>query len=171
MWSTSSSDSVCKACNAGSITNKGANTGASACMVCVAGKYSNQSDVAACTNCLPGMYSSSGIAFRCKDLPCPVGDRIACGGAFEGYCTDCIPGQYPDAAMGACALCPPGRFGEASRSAKNVSDCQLCAPGKVQKDSGKVFCNAALRAAYVRNNEEIECPVSRVQVQPVQTAL
>jgi hypothetical protein len=30
----------------------------------------------------------------------------------------------------------------------------------VQKESGKGFCNDALRAAYVRNNEEIRCPES-----------
>jgi hypothetical protein len=30
----------------------------------------------------------------------------------------------------------------------------------VQKESGKVFCNDALRAAYVRNNKEIRCPES-----------
>ena len=53
-----------------------------------------------------------------------------------------------------------GRFGLSSRPTKSVSHCQRCPQGKVQKESGKVFCNDALRAAYVRNNKEIRCPES-----------
>jgi hypothetical protein len=121
----------------------------------VVGKYTTAS-TEACTDCKVGKYAATDASSACG--VCSAGKYQDAAG--QGYCTNCIPGQYRNDTMGGCAVCPPGRYGEASRPATNVSDCQRCQSDKVQKESGKVFCNDALRTAYVRNNEEIECPES-----------
>ncbi len=98
------------ACPAGQFSNPGA----SACSVCVAGRYGATAAMSTpgCTAACPaGTFgSASGLSTSACSGNCTAG--YACpAGSTSATAVQCQPGTYSAAAASSCELCPEGRFG------------------------------------------------------------
>ena len=91
-------DATCKLCAAGSITNTGTATGATTCTACVAGQYSESSNVTECSNCDAGQYQNATGQANCND--CDAGKYQNSAG--ESLCKTCVGNSTSDRKLCEC---------------------------------------------------------------------
>jgi hypothetical protein len=151
-FQASAGATYCENCPTGKYSDK---PGAAQCAACVAGLYTHTADTG-CVECAPGRHQEQSGSTTCKK--CTIGRYTVQEGTV--ICITCAVGQYANASDAPCVKCKTGRFGNSSRTQGSTEHCQLCAPGKVQVAEGLPFCNDVLRSAYVRDNQEYECPHS-----------
>jgi sugar lactone lactonase YvrE len=151
-----SNKNECESCPTGRYANL---QSARECTTCPAGRYTSTIGSTSCDACRSGQFGDSSRPHEsCHECEsCPKGKYANLQGARE--CATCTVGHYTSTINStSCDACISGQFGNSSRPQGSADHCQLCTAGKVQKESGKFFCNDALRSAYIRNNKEEECP-------------
>ena len=117
-------------------------TGQSACILCPAGKGTEQrgaSNQTQCISfCLPGTFSSTSLV-SCS--PCDAGFYAPEKGLKQ--CLNCSAGNYSRAGSSTCSVCQPGNF-----SLQGSPQCHGCPPGSYQDSIGQSACITCGRGSY-----------------------
>lgn len=97
--------------------------GATACLLCGVGKYSDRDAAtsnATCTACPVATYAP-----------------VAGGGSLAGACLPCGLGTFgTETGQSACRLCPAGTYADS----EGKSSCDACVDGTYASDQGNAFC-------------------------------
>ena len=105
----------CRACRAGTYSDRAGLVTESACLECSGGRYSDEGEgqvsIGVCKSCAVGRYSQSGEG--------QVSARV---------CRACEPGRYGDveALASECTPCLGGRYSDEGEAQTDVSTCKAC---------------------------------------------
>jgi len=150
---------ACLDCLAGSATNL---YSSASCPSCSAGSYTNTDGSQACIGCTSGHYQSSPNKQKCD--PCPVGQYVA--GSKASSCFRCDVGTYQnETGSNSCNPCPLGTFA----ITQGLSICALCDPGyftRTQKQEKCTPCEAGRYAPARGSQVCIQCEPGKYQPSP-----
>ena len=125
---------VCTKCEAGKYSR---DYGLTTCVECPAGKYQSLIGQSKCEACLAGSYQSGGGGSSCK--ACDRGTYQSATG--QEVCTGCALGSSSQAvgasSSNVCAPCTTGRYQDKAGGAS----CQSCDSGKYQGLGGQSSCD------------------------------
>lgn len=126
------SDGFCNKCPAGQYSAAGATT----CMSCPQGTYTDKEGSTSCIPCPAGKYSSIMGATSCADT-CAAGTYGNKGGS--GTVQDCQPcrqGTYnPNPGSTYCVQCPKGTYNDTT-GGSSLASCKTCPQGTTTARSG-----------------------------------
>ena len=137
--------------------------GVTACSVCPAGQYLDQTELK-CKPCAKGHYSANAGAIAC-DL-CPTGTiqpeegKSFCTSCSTGVSTDdrlicgCPAGEYLDMKAKACKPCSVGTYGD---EAGLIDACKPCPIGQYQNETGKKECKICSANTYQNEEGQSSC--------------
>jgi len=123
--------------------------GATSCLSCGAGKYS-QSGASECSNCSAGTFGSKTNASSC--ILCAAGTYSS--QLASSYCKDCIAGLSSIENSSSCAVCPAGSF-----SAEKSKNCTDCGPGRYSAYDGLPNCLICGAGSYNSISRASSCSV------------
>ena len=158
--SSSSSDSVCTACEAGKYAAAG-----SPCTECPPGTYANLAGASFCLPCASGATSPPGSVSHVACTLCEKGKKItgmfqSCAGTLTftdfgdggaeqaAVCEDCAVDWYSDSLGGTtCTRCTPGKQTNGEAGSTSVDKCVVCPAGKFFDDNNR-FCDTCKTGYY-----------------------
>eukprot|EP00935_MAST-01C_sp_MAST-1C-sp1_P000342 g342.t1 len=146
----------CSQCVAGSITNTGDKSGATACIACPADKYSTSSNMTACVACPSGKHQPSKGQGLCKS--CKAGKySTAAGSRNVTDCIACVAGKYAAAAGSSlCTTCPTSKY----QTEGGQSYCSQCEAGSITgkgTGTGARSCDGCAAGRYSKASTAEEC--------------
>lgn len=152
----------CSNCSSGRFSEMEAVESPSGCKGCAAGKWSavmGANSEISCQNCIAGRYGraeSNGADSETSCINCPIGKYLErVGGVDSSLCKSCPIGySQPSAGNAFCLPCTPGAFqtvvgqseclpcsiARASTSVARSTDCDVCAAGRNQPNTGMTTC-------------------------------
>ena len=156
--STTTSDTICAACPAGTFSNT------VSCTLCEAGTYQDEAGKSFCdatTLCQPGRFVASPATTTSDTIcaSCPAGTFSSTTNALE--CHACPAGTYQDdhesTSCKTTALCEAGKFIEQPATPSSDTVCADCPAGKFSEAENTVECAACPAGFFQPAPGQAEC--------------
>ena len=131
--------SICVDCAPGKYSNKSGASSSAACVMCGVGKYSPEKGAfseASCTKCDVGKYSvTTGATSDSICTDCPPGTASFAGASKSSECFDECPAGFAGDIL-SCTACSAGSY----KAIVGNSACLTC-PDKSNSSEGKAVCD------------------------------
>lgn len=132
-------------------------TGASVCIRCAAGKYTDEGGQTTCKNCGAGKYGASAGLTRCESCAAGTSSQ-ALTATSSAACTPCVAGTYgAEAGLAGCTRCPPGKV-STTVGALSSATCIACAKGSYMDLDGGTACKQCEAGRANNDLGQSSCP-------------